>query len=304
MTRQPKDLGASVQARLRNVARERGEDVQVVLLQFVLERLLHRLASSPHRREFVLKGAMLFTAWTKIAHRATRDLDLLGSGPSELPRLAAIFRTICLTEVESDGVSFDADSVASSRIREDQLYEAVRVLLTASVGTARISVQVDVGFGDAVTPHPVEMAFPTLLGQPPVQLLTYPREVVVAEKFHAMVSLGLLNSRMKDFYDLSVLAAQFPFAGPQLGAGIAATFARRQTALPVDLPVALSREFAEDKDKRVQWAAFVRRNKLPADATDLASVLARLQTFLWPIVLALQGRQPMLGAWSPSGPWS
>ena len=206
MTRPPKDLGASVQARLRNVARERGEDVQVVLLQFVLERLLHRLASSPHRRDFVLKGAMLFTAWTKIAHRATRDLDLLGSGPSELPRLAAIFRTICLTEVESDGVSFDADSVASSRIREDQLYEAVRVLLTASVGTARISVQVDIGFGDAVTPHPVEMAFPTLLGQPPVQLLTYPREVVVAEKFHAMVSLGLLNSRMKDFYDLSVPA--------------------------------------------------------------------------------------------------
>jgi hypothetical protein len=293
-----------VQARLRNVARQRGEDVQVLLLQFVLERLLHRLAVSPHRRDFVLKGAMLFTAWTRIAHRATRDLDLHGTGAPDLPRLAAIFRTICTVEVEPDGVAFDADSVVSSRIREDQLYEAVRVLLNASVGTARVGVQVDIGFGDVIHPAPVEMAFPTLLDQRAPSLLTYPRETVVAEKFHAMVSLGLLNSRMKDFYDLSVLAGQFPFAGSLLGEAIAATFARRQTVLPDVEPVALRAEFAAAKHKQVQWTAFVRRNRLAGDAVDLAALLPRLQAFLWPVVAALHGRHPMPQQWPAGGPWT
>lgn len=304
MTRTTKDLGASVQARLRNVARQRGEDVQVLLLQFVLERLLHRLACSPHRRDFVLKGAMLFIAWTRIPHRATRDLDLHGSGAPDLQRLAAIFSSLCAVEVEPDGVTFDAGSVVSSKIREDQLYEAVRVLLTARVGTARVGVQVDIGFGDAIHPPAEEMTFPTILGQPAPRLLTYARETVVAEKFHAMVTLGLLNSRMKDFYDLAVLSAQFPFVGPRLGEAITATFARRQTPLPATEPVALRAEFAEARDKQVQWAAFVRRNRLAGGDAQLATVVSRLRAFLWPVVVGLHGRSPMPGRWLAGGPWS
>lgn len=302
MTRPPKDLGASVQARLRNVARQRSEDVQVLLLQFVLERLLHRIACSTYRRDFVLKGAMLFTAWTRVAHRATRDLDLLGTGVPDLNRLAAIFRTICTIEVDPDGVAFDAGTVVASRIREDQLYEAVRVMLTASVGSARINVQVDIGFGDAIHPAPVEMSFPTILDQPAPLLLTYPRETVVAEKFHAVVSLGLLNSRMKDFFDLTVLCRQFPFAGRPLGEAIAATFARRQTELPDSEPVALSAAFTEATDKQVQWAAFVRRNRLAGG--DLATVVSQLREFLWPVVMGLHGRRPMPQQWPAGGPWS
>jgi hypothetical protein len=209
VTRTPKDLGLSAQARLRNLAQQRGDDVQVLLTQFVLERLLHRLVASTHASDFVLKGAMLFAAWTKVPHRATRDLDLLGSGAPDPERLAQVFRVVCATAVEPDGVSFDTASVRSARIREDQVYEGIRVTLNATLATARIGVQVDIGFGDTVHPGPVELAYPSLLGLPTPRLLTYPRETVVAEKFQAMVSLGELNSRMKDFFDLFTLAAQF-----------------------------------------------------------------------------------------------
>ncbi|MBK8098055.1 MAG: nucleotidyl transferase AbiEii/AbiGii toxin family protein [Planctomycetes bacterium] len=304
MTRVPKDLGASVQARLRNVARERGEDMQMLLLQFVLERLLHRLASSPHRRDFVLKGAMLFLAWTQTPHRATRDLDLHGSGTPDLQRLATIFQDLCAVAVAADGVAFDAASVVTSRIREDQLYEAVRVELAAAVGTARIAVQVDVGFGDAMQPPPEEMVFPTILEHPAPRLLTYARETVVAEKFHAMVSLGMWNSRMKDFFDLTVLSARFPFSGPRLGEAITATFARRQTALPETEPVALRPDFSEAKDKQAQWTAFVRRNRLTGSDAEFGTVVAKLRAFLWPIVIGLRGSAPMPERWPAGGPWS
>ncbi len=304
MTRQPKDLGASVQAKLRNLAQQRGDDVQLLLTQFVLERLLHRLAASPHAGTFLLKGAMLFAAWTKVPHRATRDLDLLGQGDAELPRLVTIFRDIVLTNVEPDGVSFDSASVQATRIREDQIYQGVRVTMNATLATAKIDVQVDVGFGDAVHPGPIVVNYPSLLGMPTPKLRAYPRETVVAEKFQAMVSLGELNSRMKDFYDLRVLAAQFPFDADSLGGALRATFLRRSTDLPQTEPIALRDEFAKRKEKQLQWSAFLRRSRLLEPQVPLIEVVRSLRTFLWPLVCGLRGASAMPRRWLAGGPWS
>ena len=293
-----------MQARLRNLAQQRGDDVQALLIRFVLERLLHRLAASRHGDEFLLKGAMLFAAWADAPHRATRDLDLLGHGTPDLDRLAEAFRDIAATVVEPDGVVFDAGSVQAARIRDDQLYLGVRVTLAASVATARVSVQVDVGFGDAVRPAPVELRYPSLLGMPTPTLRAYPRETVVAEKFQAMVSLGELNSRMKDFYDLFTLAQRFAFAGAPLGDAIRATFERRSTELPRQEPIALRPEFAALRDKGTQWRAFVRRSRLLTAEVEFADVVASVHAFLWPVVRALAAGQAPPTSWRAGGPWS
>jgi hypothetical protein len=303
VTKPPKDLGASMQARLRNLAQQRGCDVQLLLTQFVLERLLHRLAASPHASLFLLKGAMLFAAWTKVPHRATRDLDLLGQGPPELGRLVEIFRDIVAVTIEPDGVSFDATTVQAARIREDQPYQGVRVTMAATMATARVGVQVDIGFGDAVHPGPVDLDYPSLLGLPTTRLRAYPRETVVAEKFQAMVSLGELNSRMKDFYDLFTLARQFEFDATALAGAIRATFARRTTDLPEREPIALRKDFAELKDKKVQWSAFARRGKLVDPDITLTTIVLSLHQFLWPIVCGLRGARPMPRAWPAGGAW-
>lgn len=304
MTKPPKDLGASIQAKLRNLAKVRGDDVQLLLTQFVLERLLHRLAASAHADQFLLKGAMLFATWTKVPHRATRDLDLLGHGQADLERLATIFRQVAATHVEPDGVRFESASVQAGRIREDQLYEGVRVTMNAKLATARIDVQVDIGFGDAVHPGPVDVQYPSLLGLPTPSLRAYPRETVVAEKFQAMVSLGELNSRMKDFYDLHVLAGQFAFEAAALGGALRATFERRSTDLPESEPIALRDQFAERKDKQVQWQAFVRRSRLVAPEVTLAEVVRGLRQFLWPVVCGLRGSTNMPRSWKAGGPWT
>lgn len=304
MTRAPKDLGASMQARLRNLARQRGEDVQGLLVQFVLERLLCRLATSAHAGHFLLKGAMLFAAWNNAPHRATSDLDLHGSGSPDRQRLVAVFRDVAATPVAPDGVTFLASTVRAARIRDDQPYQGIRVTMTAVLAKARIRVQVDVGFGDAVHPAPVALQYPSLLGLPTPCLRAYPREAVVAEKFHAMVTLGEWNSRMKDFYDLFTLANGFRFDGARLGASIRATFARRRTDLPTDDPIALQTAFAALPGKDVQWRAFVRRSRLLDADVTLAAVVGRLRSFLAPVLRALAAGERPPKSWLPGGPWS
>lgn len=213
----------------RNLARKQHEDFQLVLTRYAIERLLYRLTRTGYAAEFVLKGAMLFRLWADQPHRPTRDLDLLGRGDPSVDRLAAVFRAVCGAAVEDDGLLFDPATVTAGKIKEDQEYEGVRVECVARLGQARIDLQVDVGFGDAVTPGPVTVQYPGLLDLPAPELAAYPRETVVAEKFQAMVMLGIANSRMKDFFDLWVLARSFTFAGPVLAAAIRATFARRKT---------------------------------------------------------------------------
>jgi hypothetical protein len=278
----PRDLAASVRQRLYDLAKRRGEDLQLVTTRFALERFLYRLSCTRHAERFILKGAMLFAVWSDLPYRPTRDVDFLGIGDSSGEGLAAAVREIFSVPVEPDGLLFDAESIRVEEIREAQEYPGQRVKLRARLGDMLIPLQVDVGFGDAVTPGPVETQYPTLLEHPGPRIRAYPPETVVAEKLQAMVALGMVNSRMKDFYDLWVMTKTFTFQGTTLVRAIRATFQRRRTALPKGMPTALSDEFAQDADKVRQWRAFVQRTGLPAGDGGLVAVIADLREFLLP----------------------
>ena len=246
-----KNTAASVRDRLLALARERGEDFQLLLTQYGLERLLYRLSQSGYRDRFILKGAMLFMLWSDQPHRPTRDVDFLGLGDSSEAGLQAIFCELCDIPVEDDGLTLMADSVQVEVIRDETEYGGIRVKLFGDLAGARVPIQADIGFGDAVTPEARETEYPTLLGNPAPHLRAYPRETVVAEKYQALVNLGMANSRMKDFYDLWVIAREFDFDGLTLSEAIRNTFSRRRTALPEYTPSGLSPEFYEDTHKRV-----------------------------------------------------
>jgi len=304
MTRKnPSDIAASVRQRLLNMAKEHGEDFQLVLTRFVLERFLYRLGCSQFREQFILKGAMLFSLWGDTPHRATRDIDLLGYGESAVTRLVQIFRAVCLTHVEEDGVIFLQESIAGTEIREDQEYDGVRITLEARLGIARIPVQVDIGFGDEVIPTADFAEYPATLDFPAPFIRVYPRETVIAEKFQAMIYLGMANSRMKDFYDLWIMGRTFSFEGRTLIKAIDATFSRRRTALTDVLPPALTDEFSEDLGKQTQWRAFIKRNQLASADFALSAVIAEMREFLLPPMNAAARGESFNFTWPPGGPW-
>lgn len=304
MTRkQPREVAASVRDRLLNLARERREDFQLILTRYAVERLLYRLSRSGYRDQFLLKGAMLFLVWTGQMYRPTRDLDLLGRGENEVARLENIFRVVCSLHVSDDGIEFLGETIRGERIREGDEYEGVRLALVARLAEARVPLQVDIAFGDAVSPAPEEADFPTILPFPAPRLRVYPREAVVAEKFQIMVSLGIANSRMKDFADVWTLAREYPFDGRALAAAIGATFERRRTPLPRKAPLALTAEFSGDGSKQAQWGAFVRRGRLRVDGQTLGDVVTLLRAFLMPPALALGAGKPFSKRWSAGGPW-
>ena len=302
MTKSPKNIGASVRSRLLRLARERGEDVQLVLTRYANERLLYRLASSAHASRFVLKGAALFTLWTGEPHRATRDVDLLGFGDPSEEHIRSVFAEVLAVEVDDDGVRFDSSTIEVRPIREEQDYGGVRVVLVAQVTSAKVRLQVDIGFGDAITPDAVNVEFPPLLDFPAPKLRAYPRETVVAEKLEAMVKLGQANSRMKDFYDLVVLSQMFAFEGELLVRAIAATFARRGTPLPTGLPVALTLEFTNDPTKTTQWGAFLRKSDAPSPG-ELRDVATTISRFVEEPLAAATTESTFVKCWAPGGPW-
>ena len=284
----PKNMRASVRARLLNIARERGQTFDLLLVRYTLERLLYRLSLSAHRDDFVLKGAMLITTWLDNAHRPTRDIDLLGFGPSQPEAILAVFREICGIEAD-DGVAFDAGALRIERNREDLEYSGLRVVTDARIGGAKVRVVVDVGFGDAVEPGLNEIELPVLLDLPAPRLRAYPKETVIAEKFQAMVDLGRANSRMKDFYDIWFLARTFAFEDDRLARAIAATFARRKTDIPTEAPDALSDAFAQDDAKRKQWEAFA--SSIIGEPVPLDVVVKDLRKFLLPHARAARARR-------------
>lgn len=303
MTRKPTDIGASVRARLLRLAHERGEDFQLVLNRYANERLLYRLASSVHAPHFILKGAALFAVWTGAPHRATRDVDLLGFGDPSAAHVRSVFADLLLLDVQDDGVRFDPGSLEVGPIREEQEYGGQRVTLTATVSSARVKLQFDVGFGDAVTPPAAVVDFPSLLGFAAPRLRAYPRETVVAEKLEAMVQLGLANSRMKDFYDVVVLARSFDFDGRLLARAIRATFERRKTPFPDALPVALTPTFAADPSKQTQWTAFLRKSGIQGGG-PLPEAVAAIVAFVAPALAAAGRDQAWAASWPAGGPWS
>ncbi|WP_305806713.1 nucleotidyl transferase AbiEii/AbiGii toxin family protein [Stenotrophomonas sp. YIM B06876] len=271
-----RNLGASIRARLKQRADATQQDFNLTLTHFGLERLLYRLSVSPHAANYLLKGALLFSLWYDQPHRPTRDADLLGFGPDDIDTAVSAFREICQIAVE-DGIAFDPASVKGSEIRKDAGYGGVRIDLQAKLDGARIALQVDIGFGDAVTPTPESLNYPVLLEDLPVpQLRSYPKYTVVAEKFHAVCLLGMANTRMKDYFDLWVMLTEDALEPAEMRRAIKATFARRQLALPSATPSGLSDAFALDTAKQRQWAAFLQKNRL--ERLDLAEVLALLRS--------------------------
>ncbi|MBT2336354.1 nucleotidyl transferase AbiEii/AbiGii toxin family protein [Variovorax paradoxus] len=257
-----KDLAASVRARLLNIAKAQRVDFNQVLVRFALERMLYRLSQSAHVDRFVLKGALLFTLWYDTPHRATRDADLLGFGTSDLGSVAQTFRDIASVEVD-DGITFDPESVKVEEIRKDAGYAGARVLIDGHIARARCKTQIDVGFGDAVTPGPVDAVYPVLIADMPApRLRTYPVYTVVSEKLHAIAVLGMTNSRLKDYLDLSVLLEREALDTEMLASAIAATFIRRGIEVPSSLPVGLTDEFAEDPSRQALWHSFLRKNAM------------------------------------------
>ena len=273
---------ASIRARLLNVSKQSGEDFQAILTRYAIERFLFRLGASGQRDAFVLKGAMLFVAWQGSLHRPTKDLDLLGFGSPSVEDVAQRIREIARMP-GTDGMSFDPDSVATEVIKEDAEYEGVRAKLVATLEHARIRMQIDIGFGDVVQPQPRTSEFPTILKQIESPILRmYPPEVVIAEKLHAMVVLDIRNSRMKDFYDLWYLARTRSFNLSTLRGAIDATFDRRRTSVPTDIPFALTEGFLLDETKRQQWRGFLRRLQLEDRTPDLLTVGTRIVEFVPP----------------------
>lgn len=302
MNKAPTNLPASVRQRLLNLAGQSKQDFGLLLTRYALERLLYRLSVSKHCDAFVLKGALLFQLWTSKLYRPTRDLDLLGMGDGSAKLYQKIFTELCSQEVEDDGLTLLPDTIRVDKIRDEEEYEGVRVLLTAHLANARILLQIDVGFGDVISPGPVELEYPTLLPFPAPKLRAYSKESVVAEKFEAMVKLGMANSRMKDFYDLWVMARQFEFRGEVLSAAVKATFERRRTALPSSTPLALTTEFGEAPGKQTQWKAFLTKSGLNASGS-LNDVVKELHEFVMPVVQGITSSKTLDHTWRPRGPW-
>ena len=298
-----KNLAASVRDRLLNHARESKDELQLVLMRYGLERLLYRLSQSDYAGEFVVKGAMLFLVWTGEAHRSTKDLDLLALKSASTAHLETVFRAVLKMIVVDDGLIFLPDSVTAEPIRENDIYQGVRVTLEARLGNARIPLQVDVGFGDVVTPKAGKIIFPTLLEFPAPKVAVYPKETVIAEKFEIMVKLGLANSRMKDFYDIWTLCREFDFDGEVLSKAVRATFQRRQTALPSEFPTALSPEFCTDPSKQRQWEAFIKRGRLKVAEHNLAIVVGEIREFLGPVSSAAANETTLKAYWTKGGGW-
>jgi hypothetical protein len=287
---------------LLNKARETGRPFNEMLQYFAMERFLYRLAKSPHADRFILKGALMLTVWQAPVSRPTMDIDLLGLTNNSVDTIVAVTKAICIQAVEPDGLIFEPESIEGERIVEDADYEGVRVRFRGSLGTARLTMQLDIGFGDVVVPQPVAVEYPTILPLPAPRLRGYSQESAIAEKFEAMVKLGMLNSRMKDFFDIWLLSRQFNFEGRLLATAIAKTFATRKTVVPAE-PMVLTNAFAADTSKQTQWQGFMRRSRLQHAPDNLADVVTTLAVFLGPIAKALASDQVFEHIWHAPGPW-
>ncbi len=273
------------------------------LVRYAIERLLYRLSVSPHADQFLLKGAMLFSLWAEVPFRTTVDLDLLFFGESAPDRIGRVFREACEQAVADDGMTFFPDTVRVERTRAEDEYAGLRITLQAELARARLPIQIDLGFGDAVTPGPQTVDYPALLDAEPPRLRAYPPETVVAEKYQALTSLGFINTRMKDFFDLWAISETFAFDGPVFAQAIAATFARRETLLPTEIPIALTPAFALDAAKQAQWRGFLRRTEIALAPQAFEDIQRRLIDFLQPPTDALARQEPFSQSWTPGETW-
>ena len=296
----PGNIPASVRQRLLNRARSDRRPFNELLQYYAMERFLYRLSQSTHANRFILKGALMLRVWRSPELRPTMDIDMLGRTSNEEADIVAQIRDILAVDVEADGLAFDSDSIQAERITEDADYEGIRIRFPGALNSARINMQIDIGFGDIVYPEPEELDFPTMLNYPAPRLLCYSRESAIAEKFEVAVKLGVLNSRMNDFYDIWLLSRQFDFDGVRLAEAIRLTFDQRGTELPAEIEI-FTESFIDEK--QVQWTAFYRRLHQDYVPTSFREVTASVDRFLSPIIAALSSGKPCPTNWTAPGPW-
>lgn len=297
------NVGQSVFARLLNIAKQSGETHQYLLTRYAIERLLYRLSVSEYRDQFILKGGILLQAWQGQNHRTTRDVDFLGIGTSKIDEVRQIFKAICLTSVPDDGVQFLTDQLKGQEIMEHKRYAGIRITLIAQIHSAKQTIQVDIGFGDIITPTREKLDYPTYLNMPTPQLWVYPTYTVIAEKFETMISLGIINSRLKDFYDIWLMMRLFDFDGVVLQQAIQNTFDRRNSQLPSETPSIFTPAFYSEASRVVQWDNFIKRDVVNQVDDEIAfhEVILAIQSFIMPIVQATQQGQPFGANWSHTG---
>ena len=304
MTQDPiTNLPASVYQRLLNLDPARTYDFTPVLRRYAFERWLYRLGKSNYTESFVMKGAMLFVLWTSDLPRTTMDLDLLGIGNLTEAGLRRVFSKIGRMKVEPDGLTFDADAMVVEPIHDEAEYHGLRIKFMIRLGNIRIPLQVDIGIGDSVWPEPVYVHYPTLLDMPAPRIRAYRKETTIAEKLDAILELGMVNSRMKDFYDIAVLGDLFSFRGAELQGAVRVSLKRRMLTSLSELPIAFTDEFAQDKDKNVQWGAFLRRLGKSSVDMPLRQVVIKIRKFLLPVLHSLSARTVFNEVWEPGGPW-
>lgn len=296
-----RNVAASIRNRLLKIAKENQKDFNLLATRYCIERLMYRLSISEYVDRFLLKGALLFDLWFDIPHRPTRDADFLGLGSSDITTIKNTFKKICDIDAK-DGIIFKSETVDVKDIRKEANYPGLRVTFLAMIENMKCPIQVDVGFGDAVTPDPENIEYPTILEEfTAPKLRAYPRYTVVAEKLEALTKLGIANSRMKDYFDLWVLAHHSDFKGDILLKAIQETFTRRQTKIPNEPPFGLTEAFAQDAQKQIQWSAFLRKNSF--ETLPLKDVVYFLSGFLFPVIQSAGTNQPFDLFWKPGGPW-
>jgi len=294
---------ASVKQRLLNLSRTRKENFSFLLERYMLERFLYRLGRSPYRESFLLKGAMLFSLWGNLPHRMTRDMDLLGIGSPQLDAVKQKVTDICAEAYDDDGLIFDASSIVVVPIREQNLYDGVRVSLFCFLGKAKMRLQIDVGFGDSIYPQPTHSIYPAILDDLDApQIEAYRMETTIAEKFHAMTDLGIRNSRLKDYFDIAWLVEHFEFEFDQVRGAIVHTFERRGSSLPKQLPLGLTETFATDAQKNTQWRAFLKKTHAHQPKT-LTETVDTIVCFLEPVIALLSQESENKMNWTSTEGW-
>lgn len=298
-----KNIVASVKGRLQNKAKETNRPFAEVLQYYGMERFLYRFGQSEYVKSFILKGALMFTVWDVPARRTTVDIDFLARFDNQIEKIEQIMREVCSTKVPADGLVFDAKSVKGQRIKEDADYEGVRVKFLGFLERSKIPMQIDVGFGDVIIPKPLMINYPTILNFPAPHLQGYTCESVVAEKFEAMIKLWLLNSRMKDFYDIWLMSRRINFEGKKLAAAIKATFEHRQTPPPAKVPLFAEEIYDEKSDRATMWKAFLRKKKIKTAPDSLAEVARVVEEFLSEPIVAITSKKELSSFWHAPGPW-
>jgi len=300
--RSPNNIVASIHQRLLNASKQTNRPFNDLVTYYAIERFLYRLSQSRYADRIILKGGLMLQVWNAPVTRITRDIDLLGKFNNDLDQVKKTVGVVCDIEVENDGLVFDPKTVETSRIAEDADYKGVRVTFRGRFGKMPLAMQIDFGFSDVVTPEPAHINYPSLLDHPQAKLLAYNRETVLAEKFEAMVKLGELNSRMKDFFDVWALAGNFYFNGRILADAIRSTFMQRETNIEAD-PACFSDRFAQAPAKSAQWVGFIRNSRIEVAPAEFAEVLAYVRDFLQPVADSLSAQRTFDKIWSEGGPW-